>query len=440
MKRKFILSVVLAALVVLLAGCMSTVDQMYCLPKRSESFQNLQSAMDRAMESLQYSAPLAGENQQTVQAVDLNGDGESEYIVFAKGTTEKPMKILIFTAENDDYVLSSTIACNGSSFDQVEYVQMDGQPGLELVVGCQVSDQVLRSVGVYRFDGVQSIRLVTANYSKFLTCDLDSDGLAEVMVLRPGQSETDNGVAELYGFENGAVERSNEAAISEPADRLKRIITGKLHDGVPAVFVGSSVEGSGIITDVYAMVDGVFTNVSLSSESGTSVQTLRNYYVYAADIDDDGVVELPDLITMPSVSSARSAEQQYLIRWFAMKTDGTKVDKMYTFHNFVGGWYMRLDADLAQRITVVQNEHAFDFCLWDEEFINYEKLFTVYAFTGQDREEMAVKDNRFVIYKDDSTVYAAYLDVASASYAITPEKLIDSFHLIRQEWKTGVTE
>lgn len=440
MKPKFILTAALAALMVLLSGCMSTVDQMYCLPKRSEGFQNLQSAMDRAMEGLQYSAPLAGENQQTVQAADLNGDGQPEYIVFAKGTEDRPMKILIFTGQNDDYILNSTISCNGSAFDQVEYVQMDGQPGLELVVGCQVSNQVLRSVGVYRFDGEQAIRLVSANYTKFLTFDLDSDDLTEVIVLRPGQSESDNGVAELYGLEDGAIERSNEAPISEPADRLKRIITGKLHDGVPAVFVGSTVEGSGIITDVYAMVDGVFTNVSLSNESGTSVQTLRNYYVYAADIDDDGVVELPNLITMPSISSSRAAERQYLIRWFAMKTDGSEVDKMYTFHNFVGGWYMTLQGDFAKRITVVQNEHAFDFYLWDQKLENHEKLFTVYAFTGQDREEMAVKDNRFVIYKDESTVYAAYLDVASASYAITPEELVDSFHLIRQEWKTGVTE
>ena len=440
MKRNFILTVILAALMVLLTGCMSTVDQMYCLPKRSEAFQNLQSAMDRGMTGLQFSAPLAGENQQTVQAADLDGDGEPEHIVFAKGTTEKPMKILIFTAEQDDYILSSSIECNGSSFDQVEYVQMDGVPGLELVVGCQVSDQVLRSVGVYRFDGRQTVRLVTANYTKFLTCDLDSDGLKEVMVLRPGQSETDNGVAELYGLENGVIERSNEAVMSEPVDRLKRIITGRLHDNVPAVFVASTVEGSGIITDVYAMVGGVFTNVSLSNESGTSVQTLRNYYVYAADIDDDGVVELPDLITMPSVYSSRTSERQYLIRWFAMKTDGTEVDKMYTFHNFVGGWYMQLRGNLAQYITVNQNENAFDFYFWDKKFEISEKLFTVYAFTGQDRAEMAVKDNRFVIYKDESTTYAAYLDVASASYGITPEELVHSFRLIRQEWKTGVTE
>lgn len=437
--KKIFLIALLAALL-LCSGCMATVDQMYRLPKRSEEVANLQKAMDSAMSGLSYCAPLTGENQQTVQTVDLDGDGDPEYVVFAKGYSDKPMKILIFSREEEHYELRSVIESNGSAFDQVEYVQLDGLPGMEIVAGYQVSDQVLRSVCVYRYDGQQVTRLVNANYARFLTCDLDCDGLSEIMVLRPGMLESDNGVAELYSMEYGLVERSNEAVMSERVDKLKRIITGKLHDGIPAVFVGSTVDNGGIITDIYALVDGVFTNVSLSNESGTSVQTLRNYYVYAADIDDDGVVELPDLITMPAVQSQRTSEQQYLIRWFAMKTDGTEVDKMYTFHNYLGGWYLQLPEDLARRISVAQNENSFDFYLTDIKDTEPVKLFTIYAFTGQDREEMAVRDNRFCIFRDESAVYAAYLEVASATYHISPENLMNGFRLIRQEWKTGVTQ
>ena len=68
------------------------------------------------------------------------------------------------------------------------------------------------------------------------------------------------------------------------------------------------------------------------------------------------------------------------------------------------------------------------------------KLFTIYSFTGQNREELAVSDNRFCIFRDESTVYAAYLEVASATYRISPEDLTAWFRLIRQEWKTGVTQ
>lgn len=428
---------VLAA-ICLLAGCsMRTVDEMYCLPKRPESYNDLQSAIDGAMVGLDYCAPLSGENQQTVQMADLDGDGIREYLLFAKSSSEMPLQILIFGQTEEEYVLIDTVESHGSDFEVVEYVQMDGKGGVELVVGRQLSGEVLRSVSVYTFLEGHLEQVLTTNYSKILTCDLNDNALTEIMVIRPGQTDTDNGVAELYSMATGTIERSNEAMLSGPTDKLKRIITGKLHGGVPAVFVGSSVEENAIITDVYAMVNGVFTNVSLSNESGTSVQTLRNYYVYADDIDNDGEVELPDLVTMKPLESGRSGDRQYVIRWYAMGDDGSEVDKMYTYHNFVGGWYMQLDGAWASRITAVQEGIDYKFYLWDQQYTDAELIFTVHAFSGQDREKLAVEKNRFVLYKSESTVYAAHLEVASGAISITQENLIKGFHLIRQDWKTG---
>ena len=60
-RKRMNLLTVLAALAVLLSGCMlKTVDQMYCLPRRSEEYYNLQSAMDQVMSGLDYCAPLQG--------------------------------------------------------------------------------------------------------------------------------------------------------------------------------------------------------------------------------------------------------------------------------------------------------------------------------------------------------------------------------------------
>lgn len=440
MIRKFCLLLAACCTTVLLGGCsMWTVDRMYCPPRRSEEYNNLQSVMDTAMAGMEYCAPLTGENQQTVQMADLDGDGIEEYLLFAKSTADKPLRILIFCRSENDYVYAATIEGFGTAFDQVEYVQMDGKGGLELVVGRQLSNQLLRSVSVYSFSDGQVEQLMTANYTKFLTCDMDADGLGELFVLYPGQSETDRGLAALYGMENGVMERSIEVNMSEPADRLKRIVVGKLDGGIPAVFAASAVEESAVITDVYAVVDGTLTNVTFSNESGTSVKTLRNYYVYVEDIDDDGVVEIPSLITMKPIEGGEGAEKKYLIRWYAMKQDGAEVDKMYTFHDYVGGWYLELPGFWASRVTVAQSGNEYGFYLWDDAYENAEKIMTVYAFTGQNREEAAAANNRFTLLKSESTVYAANLEVASVALDISREDLIQCFHLIHQDWKTGET-
>lgn len=438
MKIKYVLAAVLLSLV--LTGCaVRPVEDLYSPPKRSEDYNNLQSAIDNALNAMAYCAPLSGENRQTVQQADLDGDGETEYLLFAKGGQEKPLKILIFRKEKDAYVLWQNIESTGSAFDQVEYVQMDHRPGVELVVGRQVSDQVLRAVSVYTFAQGQSQTLLSANYSKYLTLDMDPDGRAELFILRPGQTETEKGVAELYTVENGTMQRYTEAAMSGPADQLKRVITGSLHGGTPAVFAATTVDESTIITDVYAIVNGIFTNVSLSAESGTSVQTLRNYYVYADDIDADGEVELPDLITMHPVAAGRTVQEQHLIRWYSLKPGGESVTKLYTFHNYVGGWYMELDTAWAERISVTEEGNAYSFYLWDTAFREAGKIFTVYALTGADRETQALAENRFLLLRGEYTVYAAYMEVASGALSISREDLINCFRLIHQDWKTGET-
>lgn len=437
MKRIFSYIVILVA-ALLLTGCsVTTADKMYSLPKRSDDYNNLQSAIDKAMVGLEYCAPLTGENQQTVQLVDIDGDEIQEYLVFAKGSDQLPLKIFVFDEVDGVFQRVDVLESNGSAFEQVEYVQMDDKPGMEIVFGRQISDQLIRTVSVYTFSAGEAELLLNANYTKFVTVDLDMDSKTEIFVLRPGQTDTDNGVAELFGVENGNMERSNEVDVSGPIDHLKRIVVGNLYDNITAVYTANAVSDTALVTDVYAYKDGMLTNVSFSNESGTSVQTLRNYYVYADDIDNDGIVELPSLITMQTMNDARMGERHYLIRWYAMKLDGSEVDKVFTYHDFIGGWYLELGSKWASRLTVQQAGNTYEFYIWDESYQSTDKILTVYALTGQNREQEVQKDDRFILLKTDTVTYAASLESAADRYQITQESMVRSFRLIQQDWKTG---
>lgn len=431
---------VLLLMALLLSGCdMRTVDQMYAVPRRSAEYQDLQFAIDQVMAGHEYCAPLSGENRQTVQMADLNGDGSDEYLLFAKGNSDDPLKIFIFSREEEEFTLWQTLESRGSGFELVEYADIDGRPGNELVVGRQVSDQILRYLTVYSFASGEAEQLMAANYSKFVTADLNQDGLTDLMAIAPGESEEENAVATLYRYLDGTMKRSREARLSEQSENIKRIMVSQLYGGIPAVYVASSVAENAIITDVFAVKDGEFKNISLSNESGTSIQTLRNHYVYADDIDSDGTLELPCLIDMLPVQNNSRISTLHLIRWYAMTADGEEVDKMYTFHNFDSGWYLTLDEVWASRISVTEGSGVCTFYVWDEAFEKAEKLLTVYGLTGSDREADAEREERFALYKTDGVTYAAKLEVAALSYGLTDENLMGSFHLIQMDWKTGET-
>jgi len=440
MRSKAVFIIVLLLVILALSGCnMLTVDKLYCLPKRPEVFSDLQSAIDEAMTGLEYSAPIAGEHQQSVQAADLTGDGVAEYLVFAKGTDEKPLQILIFTKSGGDFVLLDRINSTGTAFEQVEYIRMDERPGYELVIGRKVSDQVLRSVSVYSVFDQKLEQVLSVSCSKFLCGDLTNDGRLDLFILRPGEADTNDGIAELYTMKNGVVERRGEASMSESTANIKRMILGDLEDGPTAVFVASNISGSMLVTDVFTLVDGVFANICKTGSAETVVETQRDYNVYADDIDGDGILELPQLIPMKPADADSSAPESYLISWYSLTSQGQQVYKKNTYHNTIGGWYLDLDIISIQRIFVTPMGNSYDVCIWDENFSSYEKLYTVYVLTGQNREEQAVTANRFIVYRGEATIYSVKLEAVSAAYGITKDKMLRSFHLILQDWKTGVT-
>ena len=441
MKKFLRLGALLLAAVLCLGGCgFMTVEQMYALPKRSTQYHDLQNAIDSAMSGLEYAAPTSGEYQQTVQQADLDGDGESEYLLFARETSgEKLLKILIFKRAEKSYQLMETIESRGAAFQVVEYADMDDRKGVELIVGRSVADQVMGAVSVYTFASGLSEQLMSVSYDEFVMCDLDASGLSELMVISQGATDHANAIASLYSYEDGAMVRSAEANLSAPAENIKRIMVSHLSGGHHAVYVASALDESAIITDVFALKEGCFTNVSFSNESGTSVQTLRNYYVYADDIDDDGELELPSLMEMNVAGQRMYGAMQYLIRWYAMTIDGGEVDKMYTFHNFDAGWYILLGSDWAHRILVTQDGSTYTFSMWDQEFVEAEKIFTVYTLSGAEREQEALEAERFILYRTDSTIYCASLEQAAADYDVTQASLTEYFRFIQRDWKTGET-
>lgn len=440
MNKKNWMCAVLLFTAILLSGCtMATVEDMYTPPKRSAEYEKLQQAIDFATEGMEYSSPLAGENRQTVQMADLTGDGIDEYLVFAKDNSENPMKVLIFRQEGKEFQLFQTIDSRGSDFDQIEYLEMDDTPGAELVIGRRLSEALPRSLSVYTFADESARQVLSVSYTKMVPVDLDSDQMTELMVIAPGESDEENAVVALYDWKDGNVTRSLQVSMSESTDHIKRIMVSKLHNNVPAVYVASSVDGNAIITDVFALQQGRFTNVSFSNDSGTSVQTLRNYYVYAIDIDQDGILELPDLIDMKPVENTWMASNQKLIRWYAMGIDGAEVDKMYTFHNFDGGWYLHLDKFMTPRLSVIQKDSSFVFYLWDESFGNSDVLMTIHTLTGMNREEEAANQGYYVLKRTEGVLYAIKTEQIAAELGLLPEVLAESFHPIQMDWKNGET-
>lgn len=432
MRKKVLCSLGAVLLILGMSGCAAkTIDEMYALPRMSERNSSLRASIENSMEGRVYAAPISGTNQESVQTADLNGDGKEEYLVFTKSTQGEMLQILVFgQQEGGHYGLWETIDCKGASFEQVQYASVDDAPGCELIVGTQLSEKVTRTVSVYSFASGQSEKIKSMVYVKLLVCDLDNDGRSELMVIQNGDSEFSNAAVRLYAYSDGNVVSSAEARLSVPPEYIRRMTVNWLSSGEPAVYVSSAFIDNTVVTDILTLREGTFTNVSHMGDLEITMRPVHNYLVYAEDLDGDGVLELPSLAVM-----TYNTTEQNLIRWFAVDADANAETRLYTFHNFDDGWYIRLNESWIDRIAVEKNGSTYTFYMWNNNYGSAVPVFTVFALTGRDRDSQAAVQNRFALHRGEDVVFAAKLESGSAIYGVTENYLQSNFHLIRQGWR-----
>ena len=375
-------------LLCLLTGCAySGAEELYSLPRRSDVFLELEEAIEGVMQGAGYAAPLSGTNRRSIQNADLDGDGVDEVLVFARTTgAARPLRIFIFRQEDEDYLLSRTMELDGSAFDSVQFVQIDGKAGMEVAVSTRISGQVLRYLGVYSILGAKVTELLATGCSSYTVTDLNGDALDDIIVLSDTAGSS-NGLAEYYRWHEDMLRRSGEAELSVSAENVKRIITGNVAEGVPAVFVASTYDADNIITDVFvAPQDGAFQNVVFQTEdTELSTSTVRSYYVYSTDIDNDGIIELPYIEPLQAIPNDSASREQYCIVWYNLLPDGTHQEKLVTYHNYSEGWYLQVPTDLRPMLSVTKREDSTlgaCTCLLISDFVGRHELLRIFRLEG----------------------------------------------------------
>lgn len=440
--KKLAFAALVAGLTLLLTGCfVKTVDELYTLPKHSDEYHRLEQAIEQVMASQNavYAAPVSGTNQQSVQLADLDGDGVEEAIAFLKTTGEKPLRACIFASVDGEYRLMDTIEGDGTSFSSVDYGSLRGERGVELIIGRQLSTDVLQSLSAYAYIDGHVVELMSANYSEYRVVDLDSDAKPDIFVLR-FDAERPQAVAELYRWRDGQIERAPETNLSAGATQVKRILAGKLTQDTPAIFVASAYEQTGLITDVFAMQNGVFCNISAAGGDET-VSTVRNYYVYAADIDEDGLIELPRIVSLRAQGDTE--ENFSAIDWYNLDLSGRTRQKLTTYHNFSGGWYLILPQQWGRELCIsrsaeIDGVRGYTVASWLDES-HTEPIVTVYAFSGENRAQMASADGRFLLAEKGDVSYAAALGSGATARTLNEESVRQLFRFIHIDWNSGET-
>lgn len=451
--RRFLQMLALAGMVALLAvfasGCGSDIkltfnpQELYSLPKLPAKYTELNNQINEILKNgAEYAAPVAGTNIQPVQMRDLDGDGREEAVAFFRNAAdEKPLKIYIFTASGETYEQSAVIEGSGTAIYSVAYSDLDNDGRTELVVGWRVSTE-LQVLAVYALRPDGPLELVRTDYVKYAITDLDQNQLQELVVLR--SMPDGEGIADYYDWQEGSLTSRASARISMTMAELSqqgRVTKGTLRGGKPAIFVTGVVESVQTITDILALRNGELTNIVLSDATGVSTETAVFRSLYPADINGDGLTEVPRPAFLPAWDNTSDFYQR--IDWNSYDINGTAETVMSTYHDTEDGWYFQLPEDWFDKIlvsrSVVSDEATVTFYIREGKDNAPEPFLRITALTGTSRENRAVRGGRFNLVRKAETIYVAELLEANDTwdYRITEDEVRAAFSLIATEWTEG---
>lgn len=434
MKRIAILLLLTGIVLTLFTGCvMRSADELYTLPKQAQDYYNLQQAVDAAMKNASYCAPVGGENCQAVQLKDLDNDGKNEAIVFARTEGEHPLKVFVFKRDGDVFSQIASLEGDGTSFASVQYAQLDGQGGVELIVGRQISDEVLQALSVYALRDGELVRLMSANYNAFTTLDMDEDGCKDIFLVREDSALT-NGAAELYRWNGVQLRCEKSTELSFPAESIRRMLAGALEDKIPAVFVAGAYDDNNLITDVFSVKNGQLCCVTRPDGTEAEAAVIRSNQLFAVDIDSDGVTELPRTAAI-ALAEGSQTQHNWIVCWYSLTLDGTAEVKKLTYQDDTDLWYIELLQRWQDSLAVsgqTRPDGTRETVLYQRDAATgtLQPIFTIYAMDGSGAAEEAEERGAFVLASRGDTTFAAVPGTAEFASELTQEDLTEWFHVL----------
>ena len=404
------------------AGCMSAnVEDLYSLPQMSEEYVQLQELVGQVIAAGgSYAAPIGGSNRQTIQLRDLDGDGTPEALAFLADENHTPMVCVYRQDQHGDYYHYIVLPGDGTAVAGVDYADLNGDGASELILVWQGGGS-LKMLSVYSLgsaDQSEQECLFSADCSEFVVCDLDGDGVEDLLNL---QMDAGAGTLVMYRLEGNQM-TSSEAALSSGVTAMRRAVAGTLSDGAAALFVESELGASGLVTDVFTAADGHVKNITMSVLGRSD--TLRPDGLFAADINGDRALEVP-------------AGSGGILTWYGLSADGARSPAADAYYDAVGGWNFVLPEPLSGDVSTEEHgvggpERAIVFTV-SGGATPQRNVLVIYALTGDNRLDRAAVDGRFILRQEDRVIYAAQL----LTDELTEADIQDNFYIIYDQWQAG---
>lgn len=329
MKRlKRIIICILVSVILFLTGCSYTqtgIDALLQPPKLSKQQDEIYSALNiTGKKDLKLKYPRKGDYKSAFVIQNIDEEESEEAILFYEDTTakERPLQVVVLDQEDGRWVMKNKITEDASEVEKVSFITTDEKR--YVVIGYTSLSKTEKFVRVYHYQDnkLASIGEVLrcSNYEVF---DINGDGEDEVIAMIMKKSDRDVQVVTAGAFKLSIVGLTmiSETNMDPNTTDFDNIYKGKIDAKTPALYVDGRKGSTKVTTEILIMSKGKLTNLIYNANPKKSIiaQTERTIGSYCEDLNNDGIYEIPVVVTALGYENAEAHQKLSFTDWYNYK-------------------------------------------------------------------------------------------------------------------------
>ena len=436
MLKKIVLAVISFVLIFSLCGCnffKTDMAELFSPPTLTGDFKYISQVIKKTAGTgytLKY--PVRGEHRSAVVQYDIDGDKKNEAFAFYSKTDGDvtTMTVQIIRNKNGEWIDGGTQTIIAAGVDMVQFCDLDNDGICEILVGWQVYGTSEMQLAVYSYSENTFVQRLLQKYTHFLTCDLNGDKKSGVLIIDINTTKQYN-TAALFSLNDDGVVQTGICELDSKIQSASAPIVSELSNGKTAIYI-DAVKGVGAVTEVLIEERGGLTNPLFDADTRENIRTLRSSSYTVSDINGDGILEIPVQENVPSVARSEVNEKLYLTNWCSFNGEKLTV-QMTAMINVNDGYYYTIPNSLVGGIAVLKDtdKRLREIYLYDNETSTAGEMLVSFMSVGRSDWESGQYSEAgyYKITQNETSAYLCKISDTAKSQGLTEEVITKIFIL-----------
>lgn len=433
----------LCAIVLGSCSLIQPVTEMMRPPKLSKEQLEVDAALKAALgtKSISLKYPRSGNYRSAFVFYDIDADSVEEAIVFYQpGVEGSGVRINILDYHDGGWTSVYDVPGEGSGdVDYITFENIESSEYKNIVIGWQPQNSKDKTLTVYRYESNKLKSVFSEKYTHSVIRDFNGNGLMDVMLISLRRYSV------MFATNvSGTIATTDEVALSRDIKSVEQLLCGRLSDSRQAMFLDVALDGADYATEIITVSDNLLSpliNISAvytgdgsdvtEEQAENFLMTQRADRVLSADIDANGLIEVPSSTVMLGYDDVQEDARRYTTTYSVLK-DGVMTPIETACVNVESGYMIKMPPSWVENVTVVsESDMSWRFIKYNDNLNDHSlELLRINKVLKNDYKDKFATDSLELAQKGLYVFYGYIPPTSESELRITNLQLEEMFLLI----------